>query len=42
MMGKGEVKPAIDKVFSVDDATRAIEYCWAGNAKGKVVISMDG
>jgi len=41
MMKDGDVKPAIDKVFSFDDAIEAIEYCLEGNAMGKVVISME-
>jgi len=37
----GIIKPAIDKVYRFEDAVKAIEYCWNGNAKGKVVLTME-
>jgi alcohol dehydrogenase len=41
MVEQGIVKPAIDKVYSFADSLKAFEYCWGGNAKGKVVLKME-
>ena len=36
----GQIKPVIDKVFSMNDARKALTYVEQGRTKGKVVISM--
>ena len=41
MIQNGEIKLAIDRTYKIDDVVEALEYCDAGNAKGKVVITFD-
>lgn len=41
MILAGEIEPAIDRTYKIDDVVEALEYCDAGNAKGKVVITLD-
>ncbi len=41
MILAGEIVPAIDAVYKLDVVVAALEYCDAGNAKGKVVITID-
>ena len=36
----GNIKPVIDRVFSIDDAPSAIEYVKTNRAKGKVVVEV--
>ena len=36
----GQIKPIIDKIFSMNDAKKALAYVELGRTKGKVVISM--
>jgi NADPH:quinone reductase-like Zn-dependent oxidoreductase len=38
----GKVKVNIDKVFSLDEASQALEYLKTGHHRGKVVISIKG
>ncbi len=40
MIQKDQLKPVIDKTFTLNNAIEAIEYCWQGNARGKVVLTM--
>ena len=41
MILAGEIEPVIDRTYKIDDVVAALEYCDAGNAKGKVVITID-
>ena len=41
MVEENRISPAIDKVYPFAQAVDAVQYCWEGSAKGKVVISMD-
>lgn len=36
----GKIKPVIDKVFTIDDAQKAMEYAESGRAKGKIVLKL--
>ncbi|KGR91709.1 NADPH:quinone reductase [Ureibacillus massiliensis 4400831 = CIP 108448 = CCUG 49529] len=36
----GNIKPVIDKVFTFDDAQKAMEYVESGRAKGKVILKL--
>lgn len=40
LIDAGSIRPVIDKVFSFEDARRALAYLAGGRAKGKVVIRM--
>jgi NADPH:quinone reductase-like Zn-dependent oxidoreductase len=37
---KHQVRPIVDKVFSFEEASKAIEYLWSGSHFGKVVIKI--
>ncbi len=39
LMLSGEVKPAIDRIYPLADAPRALRYQEAGHARGKVVLA---
>lgn len=39
LLGKGDVDPAIDKVFPLEKASDALQYVRDGKAKGKVVLT---
>ena len=41
MILAGEIEPVIDRTYGIDAVVAALEYCDAGNAKGKVVITID-
>ncbi|MFJ8235539.1 NADP-dependent oxidoreductase [Ureibacillus sp. NPDC094379] len=36
----GEIKPVVDKVFTFDDAQKAMEYAESGRAKGKIILKL--
>jgi NADPH:quinone reductase-like Zn-dependent oxidoreductase len=36
----GAVTPAIDRIFSLDQAPEAMRYLEAGSTRGKIAISM--
>lgn len=40
-METGQVKPVIDRVYSLGDAAKAFEYFGQGRAIGKVVVRID-
>jgi alcohol dehydrogenase len=35
-----KIKPIIDKVFSIKDAQKAMEYSELGRAKGKIILKI--
>ena len=37
---QGEIKPVIDKTFTLDDAQAAFDYSQSGRAKGKIVVTV--
>ena len=39
MLTSGELKPVIDRTFSLDDTAEAIRYVEKGHVRGKVVIT---
>jgi NADPH:quinone reductase-like Zn-dependent oxidoreductase len=41
MMQTGRVRPVIDRRFTLNEITSALEYLKAGKARGKVVITID-
>lgn len=40
LIESGKIKPVIDKVFSFEEAQKAIEYSESGRAKGKVILKI--
>jgi NADPH:quinone reductase-like Zn-dependent oxidoreductase len=42
LVDRGELRPAIDRVYELDDARAAFERSMAGGKRGKVVISVGG
>ncbi len=41
MVDDGRIRPAVDKVFALDDAARAMDYLLSGAARGKIVVTLD-
>ncbi|MNT66908.1 hypothetical protein D3C72_2050070 [compost metagenome] len=35
-----KIKPVIDRIFSLEDAQKALEYSESGRAKGKIVLKI--
>jgi NADPH:quinone reductase-like Zn-dependent oxidoreductase len=42
LVDRGELRPAIDRVYELDDARAAFERSMAGGKRGKVVIHVGG
>lgn len=40
LVEKGTIRPVIDKVFALEDTSKAFEYLETGRAKGKVVVTV--
>lgn len=40
MIESEKIKPVIDRIFSLEDAQKALEYSESGRAKGKIVLKM--
>jgi len=41
LVADGTIKPVIDKVYPLEQASEAMQYLSAGHAKGKVVVNVD-
>ncbi len=37
-----KIKPTIDKIFTFEEATKAMDYVETGKSKGKVILSIVG
>jgi NADPH:quinone reductase-like Zn-dependent oxidoreductase len=42
LVDRGELRPAIDRVYELDDARAAFERSMTGGKRGKVVIHVGG
>lgn len=40
LVSSGAIRPVVDQVFTLDEATRAMEHLETGHARGKVVVTL--